>query len=111
MTDSHPRWLEELDQRVKLANAHLEVIDFQKQTWLPQHIPLCMDTFLPALENSGAILGKLKQIDPSVPTTEEWMDALEALHTCARIAARWVVVSFTGFRLLFWPNIERSDSE
>lgn len=65
---------------MKRADAHLEVVDFQKQAWSPQHIPLCMDTFLPALENSGAISGKLKQLDPSVPTTEEWMDALEALH-------------------------------
>ncbi|KAJ5290834.1 hypothetical protein N7478_000085 [Penicillium angulare] len=73
-------WLEELDQRVKCADAQLEVVDFQKQPWLSTHIPLVMDTFLVALENSGAILGKLKLVDPSVPNSEEWMEALETLH-------------------------------
>ncbi|KAJ5622191.1 hypothetical protein N7528_005423 [Penicillium herquei] len=74
------QWLEELDQRVNRANANLEVVDFQKKVWLPHHIPLCMDTFMIALENSGAILDKLKQADPSVPSTKEWMDALVALQ-------------------------------
>ncbi|KAJ5731187.1 uncharacterized protein N7483_005695 [Penicillium malachiteum] len=74
------QWLEELDQRVNRADANLEVVDFQKKLWLPQNIPLCMNTFLIALENSGAILDKLKQVDPSVPSTKEWMDALETLQ-------------------------------
>ncbi|OJJ05901.1 hypothetical protein ASPVEDRAFT_87227 [Aspergillus versicolor CBS 583.65] len=78
------QWLEELDQRVKCAGAQLEVVDFQKQPWKSNHIPLVMDTFLVALENSGASLGNLKGVDPSVPSSEEWMEALEALHkdTC-----------------------------
>ncbi|KAJ5913046.1 hypothetical protein N7504_001929, partial [Penicillium tannophilum] len=74
------QWLDELDQHVKRAEAGLDVVDCQYKPWPTQLIPLCMDTFLVALENSSAALDRLKQGVPSVPSSDEFMNALETLH-------------------------------
>lgn len=65
---------------MKRAEAGLDVVDCQYKPWSAQLIPLCMDTFLVALENSSAALDRLKQIAPSAPSSDEFMNALEALH-------------------------------
>ncbi|KAJ5919108.1 hypothetical protein N7466_010051 [Penicillium verhagenii] len=76
-------WVEKIDQHVNLE-ADLEVIDCQYKPWSNQLIPLCMDTFFVALENSGAILDRLKQVEPSVPSSDEWMSALENVQKESR---------------------------
>ncbi|OKL62320.1 hypothetical protein UA08_02511 [Talaromyces atroroseus] len=74
------QWLDQLDQHVKNAGVDLDVIDCQYKSWSTQLIPLCTDTFLGAIENSGAILEHLKKVVPSVPSPEEWNNGLETLH-------------------------------
>ncbi|PWY64968.1 hypothetical protein BO94DRAFT_591471 [Aspergillus sclerotioniger CBS 115572] len=74
------QWLDNLDQHVSRAEASLNIIDCQYKEWAPRLIPHCMDTFLVALENSGAVLDRMKQIAPSVPSQEEWINALATLH-------------------------------
>ncbi|KAJ5946143.1 hypothetical protein N7454_002982 [Penicillium verhagenii] len=78
-------WVEKIDQHVNLE-ADLEVIDCQYKPWSNQLILLCMDTFFVALENSGAILDRLKQVEPSVPSSDEWMSALENVQKESRNA-------------------------
>ncbi|OGM45327.1 hypothetical protein ABOM_005619, partial [Aspergillus bombycis] len=78
------QWLDQLDLHVKRAEGALDVIDCQYKPWSTQSIPLCMDTFMVALESSGAALDCLKQVDPSAPTLDEWENALEALHNESR---------------------------
>lgn len=43
-----------------------------------------MDTFFVALENSAAILDRLKEVEPSVPSADEWMKALENVQRDSR---------------------------
>ncbi|KAJ5649624.1 uncharacterized protein N7484_003347 [Penicillium longicatenatum] len=74
------QWLDELDQHVKRAEADLDVVHCQYKSWSTQLIPLCMDTFLAALENSSAALHRLKQVAPFAPSSDELMNALETLH-------------------------------
>lgn len=65
---------------MKRAEADLDVVECQYKPWSTQLIPLCMDTFLVALENSSTALDRLKQVAPSAPSSDEFMNALETLH-------------------------------
>ncbi|PYH88793.1 hypothetical protein BO71DRAFT_488489 [Aspergillus ellipticus CBS 707.79] len=73
-------WLESLDKHVQQADAGMEVLDCKYAPWPSHLVPLCMDTFTLALENSRAALDPLKTISSSVPSQEEWMAGLAALY-------------------------------
>ncbi|RAH67562.1 class I SAM-dependent methyltransferase [Aspergillus aculeatinus CBS 121060] len=81
------RWLDNLAHHIQTTVLDdkaetLKVVECRQQTpWAtPQLIPLATDTFMLALENSSAVLDKLRAVAPSVPTQEEWLAGLAALH-------------------------------
>ncbi|PYI33849.1 S-adenosyl-L-methionine-dependent methyltransferase [Aspergillus indologenus CBS 114.80] len=81
------RWLDNLAHHIQTTalddkDERLEVVECRQQTpWAtPQLIPLATDTFMLALENSSAVLDKLRAVAPSVPSQEEWLAGLAALH-------------------------------
>ncbi|GKZ24956.1 hypothetical protein AbraIFM66951_011814 [Aspergillus brasiliensis] len=80
------RWLDNLSRHIQTAitdeKEKLEVVECrQKDPWATQQlIPLATDTFMLALENSSAVLDKLRSVAPSVPSQEEWLTGLAALH-------------------------------
>ncbi|RAH70365.1 class I SAM-dependent methyltransferase [Aspergillus aculeatinus CBS 121060] len=79
VTKHNFQWLDELDRHVN-RRAGLEVVDCQYKPWAPSLIPLVTNTFMLALESSSALLERPKQAAPSVPSQEEWLDALAALY-------------------------------
>ncbi|KAL4935047.1 hypothetical protein BDV06DRAFT_217719 [Aspergillus oleicola] len=75
------RWLDQLQDHVQLATPDLKVVNCQKTMWASYFIPLCMNTFMLALEDSGNMLDWLRLLDPRVvPSQAEWAAALAALH-------------------------------
>ncbi|KAL4969516.1 class I SAM-dependent methyltransferase [Aspergillus stella-maris] len=69
-------WLENLETHIQIATSSpsLQVIDHQKTPWAPYLIPLCMNTFMLALESSGSMLDKLRLLAPDpqvVPSQAE----------------------------------------
>ncbi|OJJ66202.1 hypothetical protein ASPBRDRAFT_49098 [Aspergillus brasiliensis CBS 101740] len=80
------RWLDNLSHHIQSAitdeKEKLEVVECRQQDpWATrQLIPLATDTFMLALENSSAVLDKLRAVAPSVPSQEEWLTGLAALH-------------------------------
>ncbi|GKZ33777.1 hypothetical protein AbraIFM66950_003813 [Aspergillus brasiliensis] len=80
------RWLDDLSHHIQTAiteeKEKLEVVECRQQDpWATQQlIPLATDTFMLALENSSAVLDKLRAVAPSVPSQEEWLTGLAALH-------------------------------
>lgn len=57
----------------------LEVLDCQYRVWQPYLLPLAFNLVILAMQNFGGALEALKKLSPSVPTLEEWTEALADL--------------------------------
>ncbi|KAJ5711401.1 hypothetical protein N7488_005557 [Penicillium malachiteum] len=74
------RWLEELDKSVKRAEPNLEVVECQQKPWSAELVPLCFQTWISSFENNAALFDQMKQAVSSVPSSKEWLDAIERLQ-------------------------------
>ncbi|KAL3467937.1 hypothetical protein BJX64DRAFT_80527 [Aspergillus heterothallicus] len=77
------RWLDSLPAHTTLVAPNLSILHHANNPWSARHlIPLCMHTFLLALESSGRMLDQLRKIVPieGIPDQAEWNSALAALH-------------------------------
>ncbi|KAJ5736649.1 uncharacterized protein N7483_001774 [Penicillium malachiteum] len=82
-TNLNFQWVDQLDQHIN-REAYLEVVECQYKPWSSQLIPLCMNTFFVALENTAALLDRLKLVQPPVPSSDDWIKALENVQKESR---------------------------
>ena len=75
---------------------NLLVIDCQYREWLPYLLPLAFNLAILAMQNFGGALEALEKLSPSVPTLEEWTEALAELSQ--------EVVKPNGGQI-FWPPV------